>query len=178
MEPELPRQYIKDQLSSAPEGTPLERMTYVDLRTSLPDNLLLCEDKMSMAASVEARVPLLDLEYMAIAEQIPGKLKLRGFRDKYIYRKACSQWVGDEVASRRKIGFDNAMDLWMKGQLGNLMLRTLKMRGSFAHTFLNPDFVVHLIREHGEGRRDHQHILFLLISLEAWYKVFFEKRKH
>jgi asparagine synthase (glutamine-hydrolysing) len=177
MDPELPKQYIKDQLSSAPEGTPLERMTYVDLRTSLPDNLLLCEDKMSMAASVEARVPLLDLEYMRIAEQIPGKLKLRGIRDKYIHRKVCEHWVGKETMSRRKIGFDNAMDLWLKGQLGNLMMRMLKVRGSFADTFLNSESVSKLMREHAENRRDHQRILFLLFSLESWYEVFFQGKK-
>ncbi len=69
--------YVYEQLRRAPrDSTALERMTYVDARTSLPDDLLLCEDKMAMAASVEARVPLLDLEYMALAEQIPGALKL------------------------------------------------------------------------------------------------------
>jgi asparagine synthase (glutamine-hydrolysing) len=175
MDPELPKQYIKDQLLNAPQGTPLERMTYVDLRTSLPDNLLLCEDKMSMAASVEARVPLLDLEYMAIAEQIPGKLKLRGFRDKYIHRKTCSQWVGDEAASRRKIGFDNAMDLWLRKELGDRIVQVAKEPRSFINIYLNSDYVLSVIKEHIGEHRDHQRILFLLLTLESWYAAFFGK---
>jgi len=172
MAADLPANYVREQLSRAPNGTPLERMTYVDIRTSLPDNLLLCEDKMAMAASVEARVPLLDLEYMALAERIPGKLKLRGLRDKYIHRKACARWVGDEVVSRRKIGFDNAMDLWLRTQLGDKMRCLVESPDSFTSMYLNPSYVISLMQEHAERRRDHIFLLFLLYSLENWHHVF------
>jgi asparagine synthase (glutamine-hydrolysing) len=170
---ELPIRYVQEQLSKAPQGTPLERMTYVDARTSLPDNLLLCEDKMAMAAGVEARVPYLDIELMKVAEQIPGKYKLRGKRDKYIHRKACTRWVGEEVTSRPQIGFDNALDLWLQTQLGDHMRKVIKSPDSFTNTYLNPEYVLTLMQEHIERRRDHQRLLFLLLSLESWYQVFF-----
>jgi asparagine synthase (glutamine-hydrolysing) len=175
MNPDLVTDYVREQLVRAPLGTPLERMTYVDARTSLPDDLLLCEDKMAMAASVEARVPLLDLEYMAVAERIPGALKLRGRRDKYIHRKACARWTGTEVAARRKIGFDNALDLWLRSQLGEEMRAAIAEPGSFAGTYLNPTNVLALMDEHSQGKRDHRRLLFLLLSLESWYGVFFRQ---
>ncbi|MDZ7336943.1 MAG: asparagine synthase (glutamine-hydrolyzing) [candidate division KSB1 bacterium] len=172
MDPDLPGRYVREQLAFAPQGTRLERMIYVDLRTSLPDNLLLCEDKMAMAASVEARVPFLDLELMAVAERIPGKFKLRGLRDKYIHRKACVRWVGKGVTSRPQIGFDNAVDLWLRSRLGDHMRRIVTSSDSFTGMYLNPSYVLSLMQEHAEGHRDHQHVLFLLFSLENWYDVF------
>ncbi len=171
-DPDFVTGYVREQLARAPQGTPLERMTYVDARTSLPDNLLLCEDKMAMAASVEARVPLLDLEFMALAEQIPGKLKLRGRRDKYIHRKALAPIVGSEAAARPKIGFDNALDLWLKAKLGEQMRAIVSSAESFTNAYLNPEFVISLMEEHAEGRRDHRKLLFLLLSLESWHGVF------
>jgi asparagine synthase (glutamine-hydrolysing) len=148
-------------------------MTYVDARTSLPDNLLLCEDKMAMAASVEARVPMLDLELMDVAERIPGRLKLRGLKNKYIHRKAVSRWVGDEVASRPQVGFDNAMDLWMRDQLRDRLNATIRSPESFSATHLDPHAVGAMLDEHLTGRRDHQRLLFLVLSLESWHSVFF-----
>lgn len=174
MDLELPARYVQEQLAATPNGTALERMTYVDARTSLPDNLLLCEDKMAMAASVEARVPFLDLDLMAVAERIPGKFKLRGLRDKYIHRKACTRWVGQEVTSRPQIGFDNAVDIWLRTQLGDRMRRVIESPDSFTSTFLSTEYVSHLMHEHVERRRDHQRILFLLLSLESWYEVFLQ----
>ncbi len=172
MDPDLPLRYVRDQLAQAPEGTPLERMTYVDARTSLPDNLLLCEDKMAMAASVEARVPFLDLELMRLAEQIPGRFKVRGRRDKYIHRKACATWVGEGVTSRPQIGFDNAVQVWLQNQLGAHMQQIVTAPDSFTSAYLNPDYVLRLMQEHAAHHRDHQRILFLLLSLESWYQVF------
>lgn len=169
---DLPIRYVREQLAHAPAGTPLERMTYVDARTSLPDNLLLCEDKMAMAAGVEARVPFLDREVMRLAEQIPGKLKVRGRRDKYIHRKACAPWVGKAVTTRPQIGFDNAVQIWLQTQLGAHMRQVITSPDSFTSAYLNPDAVLHLMQEHAERRRDHQRILFLLLSLESWHQVF------
>jgi len=169
----LPEQYVRQQLASAPRGTPLERMLHVDLRTSLPDNLLLCEDKMAMAGSVEARVPFLDLDLMATAERIPGRLKLRAMRDKYIHRRACVEWVGRRVAWRPQIGFDNAVDVWLRRQLGESMREAISAPGSFTSQYLNPGYVLSLMAEHAERRRDHQRILFLLYSLESWHSAVF-----
>jgi asparagine synthase (glutamine-hydrolysing) len=107
---ELPEQYIREQLAAAPNGSMLEHMVSIDGRTSLPDNLLLCEDKMAMAAGVEIRVPYLDVELMAVAERIPGRYKVHGMKGKWLFKRACSAWVPDEVAHRKKVGFNPALD--------------------------------------------------------------------
>jgi asparagine synthase (glutamine-hydrolysing) len=172
---DLPLRYTREQLARAPQGTPLERMTYVDARTSLPDNLLLCEDKMAMAASVEARVPILDLELMDVAERIPGSFKLRRLKNKYVHRKAVSKWVGDEVAARPQIGFDNAMDLWLRNQLHDRLSAIIRTPDSFSANYLDPGAVGAMLDEHLSGRRDHQRMLFLVLSLESWHSVFFQE---
>ncbi len=169
---DLPRQYIADQLAKTPRGTQLERMIQMDLRTSLPDNLLLCEDKMAMAASVEARVPFLDLDFMSLAQRIPGRLKIKGFHNKHIHRRACSQWVDREYARRPQIGFDNAVDLWLRSKLRDELTGAIQSSDSFVSRYLEPGYVQGLIHQHVAGVRDHQRILFLLLSLESWYRVF------
>ncbi len=177
MDASLPTRVVREELARAPEGTALERMMYVDARTSLADNLLLCGDKMAMAASVEARVPFLDLELMKVAEQIPGKYKLRGLRNKYIHRKAAELWVDKAVATRPQIGFDNAVDLWLRTQLGEQMQQIISAPESFTATYLNTAYVSRLIEEHVARRRDHQRMLFLLLSLENWAQVFLGMRQ-
>jgi asparagine synthase (glutamine-hydrolysing) len=148
-------------------------MLWVDARTSLPDNLLLCEDKMAMAASVEARVPFLDVELMRLAERVPGHLKLRWGRGKWIHRQVCSAFVPDDVTKRPKIGFDNALDLWFKAGMGEDLRGMIAQPTSLTQTYLSPGIVENLIVEHARGGRDHRRILFLLMSLEMWHATFF-----
>jgi asparagine synthase (glutamine-hydrolysing) len=172
MDHDLPRRYVTSWLERAPHGTALERMTWVDTRTSLPDDLLLCEDKMAMAAGVEARVPFLDVEFMRVAERIPGAFKIRLGRGKYIHRKVASALVGPTIASGRKIGFESAMDVWLKGALGERLRDALETPSSFTASYLDRCHVSHLLEEHLSGTRDHQRILFLLLSLESWHSRF------
>lgn len=173
---ELPQQYVRDQLKDAPPGTLLEQMLSIDTRTSLADNLLLCEDKMAMAASVEARVPFLDVDLMALAESMPGTYKVHRNKGKWLHKKACRRWIPDEVAYRKKIGFDNAMDKWLRGALGQQLAAALAQPESFIGTYLNPVVVRRLFKEHESGFRDHRRLLFLLLSLENWRQVFLQAR--
>jgi asparagine synthase (glutamine-hydrolysing) len=172
LDSELPRTFVASQLKQAPPGTRLERMLHVDTRTSLADNLLLCEDKMSMAASVEARVPFLDLEFMALAERIPGRLKVRWGSGKYVHKRMCSGTIPERVIRRPKIGFTSAVDIWLRGRLGQRLRAAIDAPDSLTKTYLNPVAVAHLLNEHDSGRRNHQRILFLLLSMEAWYRTF------
>ncbi len=172
VDPDVPRAFVADQLAQAPPGTRLERMLHVDTRTSLSDNLLLCEDKMSMAASVEARVPFLDLEFMELAERVPGRLKVRLGRGKYIHRRVCAGMVPQDVVRRPKIGFASAVDLWLRQRLGRQLCQAILAPDSFTRAYLDRDVVETLIREHDQGQRNHQRILFLLLSMEAWYRAF------
>jgi asparagine synthase (glutamine-hydrolysing) len=169
---DLPLEYVRGQLRCAPDGTLLEKMAFIDARTSLPDNLLLCGDKMAMAASVEMRVPFLDLKVMDIAERIPGTMKVLWFKNKAIHKRVCEQWLPNELVHRRKIGFNNPMEQWLKKKLDLLLSELTTRPGSLTRSVLNPDAVRRLQMDHKQGIQDHQRSLFLLLSLEMWNKVF------
>ena len=164
--------HVEGWLQRAPAGTDLERMLWIDARTLLADNLLLAEDKMAMAASVEARVPFLDLEFARLAESVPGAMKLKVGRRKHIYRRACAQWIGREPSKRRKIGFVNPMADWFRGSYQSSVLAPLRDPESFLATYARPATVEKMVSEHQTHRRDHTRKLYFLASLEAWHETF------
>lgn len=169
----LPMDHIQTWLRRAPPGTALDKMLWIDARTVLSDNLLMAEDKMAMAASVEARVPFLDLEFANLAESVPASAKLRLGRRKQVYRQACAQWIGAEASRRRKIGFANPMAQWFRGCSEQSILSEIEATGSFVREYAEPRVVARMMAEHRAGLRDHTRKLYFLISLEAWYKGFF-----
>jgi asparagine synthase (glutamine-hydrolysing) len=150
----------------------LGRMLYVDARLSLADNLLLYTDKMSMAVSLEARVPFLDLELMALAESIPSALKIRGLKQKVILKRAMSEWLPEEVLQRKKIGFSTPVDEWFRGEMRTLVEERLLDRASACRVYLRPDVIRRLIRDHESGRHDHKRVLFSLLTFEVWHELF------
>jgi asparagine synthase (glutamine-hydrolysing) len=164
--------HVDGWLRRAPPGTDLERMLWIDARTLLADNLLLAEDKMAMAASVEARVPFLDLEFARLAESVPGAMKLKLGRRKHVYRRACAEWIGKPSSRRRKIGFVNPMADWFRGAYRSSVLEPLGDSGSFLASYAQPDAVRAMVNEHQAHRRDHTRKLYFLASLEAWHETF------
>jgi asparagine synthase (glutamine-hydrolysing) len=150
----------------------LGAMLYVDARLSLPDNLLLYGDKMSMATSLEARVPFLDLELMQLAESIPATMKIRGRTQKRILKRAMAAWLPKEVIKRRKIGFATPVDEWFRHELRRAVKDRLLERGSATRVYFRPEVVSRLIDEHERGRHDHKRILFSLLTFEIWHEQF------
>jgi asparagine synthase (glutamine-hydrolysing) len=163
---------VESLLAEAGEQDALNRMLYVDARFSLPDNLLLYGDKMSMATSLEARVPFLDLPLMEFAEAIPGKMKIRGLTQKYILKKALGRWVPKEVVPARKIGFNTPVDQWFRGQLSSTIRDRLLAPDSLCTSLLHAPALARLLEEHRTGRHNHQRLLFSLLTLEVWNEQF------
>jgi asparagine synthase (glutamine-hydrolysing) len=155
----------------------LGRMLYVDARLSLADNLLLYADKMSMAVSLEARVPFLDLELMTLAESIPAAFKIQGLRQKVILKRAMTQWLPDDVLHRKKIGFATPVDEWFRGEMRSLLEDRLLDQASACRTYLRADVLERMIRDHQTGRQDHKRILFSLLTFEIWHDLFIEPRR-
>jgi asparagine synthase (glutamine-hydrolysing) len=150
----------------------LAQMLYVDARFSLPDNLLMYTDKMSMAVSLEARVPFLDLDLMEYAESIPSHLKIRGRSGKWVLKRAMARWLPPSYASRPKIAFETPLSEWLRGgQLAEVEER-LSSPGSACAEFARPDEIRSLFTLHREGRRDLHWQLFTLISFEMWHNAF------
>ena len=152
---------------------PLAQQLYVEARFSLPDNLLLYGDKMAMAWSLEARVPLLDLDLMAFVESLPVDLRLRGWSGhKYLYRKAIAKWLPQEILHRPKIGFSTPMDEWFQRQIAGHVRERLVDPGSACARYFNPAYVDALIQEHVTRRKDHTRPLYSLLVFEYWHERF------
>jgi asparagine synthase (glutamine-hydrolysing) len=179
----LKRALLQEWAGDGPEGLEtwqadvagldgLDAMLYVDARTSLADNLLLYGDKMSMAVSLEARVPFLDLELMHLAESIPAKLKIKRLTQKRIFKRAIARWVPPRVIGRRKVGFSTPVDAWLRGPLRTQLEERLLSEGAACRAHFRPDTVRRMIEEHATGRHDHKRILFSLLTFELWHEQF------
>jgi asparagine synthase (glutamine-hydrolysing) len=153
----------------------LAQQLHVETRVSLPDNLLLYGDKMAMAFSLEARVPLLDLELMRFVESLPTHWRMRGWSGhKYLYRTAIRRWLPEEILARPKIGFATPMDQWFQHVLAGPLRERIATSTSACARYFNLAYIDVLIRQHVERREDHTRPLFSLLMFEHWYRRFMD----
>jgi len=151
---------------------PLSQMLYVDTRASLPDDLLMVNDKMSMAHSIEARVPYLDLPLLAFVESLPPHCKLQGLHGKFLHKKALERWLPRTVVHRRKKGFDNPVTHWLRGPLRPLVQELLFSADAAVRRYFDMDVLTRLVAQHDSGREDHMRQIYLLLSFEMWHRRF------
>ena len=163
------------QYFDAPNGhsTLLDRLLYVDLKTYLVE-LLMKQDQMSMAASIESRVPFLDHHLVEFAAALPDRLKLRGFRTKWILREAARDLLPPEILSRSKMGFPVPFGVWMRGPWSSLARDVLLDSRSRARGITNPAAIERLIDGHAAGSADGADALWTLLNLELWYRTFID----
>ena len=152
----------------------LHQNIYVDLKTSLPDDLLALTDKMSMAASIECRAPFIDHELVELTSRIPSHFKVRRLTMKYLLKKVLEPWLPAEILRRRKRGFGAPVGAWLRGDLDTLVRETLseeqvKQRGLF-----DPRVVRQIIASHQAQSSDHTDHLLALICLELWCRIFLD----
>jgi asparagine synthase (glutamine-hydrolysing) len=154
----------------------LNRMLAVDAQTQLPDDLLLLTDKMSMATSLECRVPLLDHELVELAASMPQEIKVRGGRLKHAMKQAVSDLLPPEVLERKKRGFGTPMGAWLKGELAPLLHELLSEASIEARGLFHPAPVRELIAQHEANRVDGTDRLLALMNLEIWARLFLDAR--
>jgi len=157
-----------------PDG--LNRILYADLKTSLPDDLLAMTDRMSMAASIECRAPLVDFELVEMMARMPSSLKVRGFSLKYLMKKAVAPWLPREIIERKKRGFGAPIGAWLRKDLQPMISELLsedqtRRRGLFQWSAIH-----RLISDHAAERADHTDHLFALVMLELWSHTFLDER--
>jgi len=152
----------------------LSKILYIDSRMKLSDDLLLFGDKMTMANSLEMRVPYLDKELVAFIETLPANYKLKGNKHKYIHKKAAGKWLPNEIINRKKRGFETPMDEWLQGSFADDAKKIFNDKHSASRNFFNLKFVNELIDSHKEGRGNYLRHIITLLSFEIWYKTFFE----
>ena len=151
-------------------STTLDRLLYTDLKTYLVE-LLMKQDQMSMAASIESRVPFLDHTLVEFAAALPVRMKLRGFKTKWILREAVREILPAEILSRKKMGFPVPFAVWMKGAWGNVARDILLDSRSRERGIVDPAAVERLISAHASGEADGGDALWSLLNLELWYRT-------
>ncbi|OLC56046.1 MAG: asparagine synthase (glutamine-hydrolyzing) [Acidobacteria bacterium 13_1_40CM_4_69_4] len=155
-------------------GASLRRMSHADLQTYLVE-LLMKQDQMSMAASIESRVPYLDHELVDYTAALPARLKLRGFRTKAILREALRDLVPPEILTRRKMGFPVPLGRWLRDPLPAIVDEFALSPRALRRGLFEPAAVRRLADEHRAGAAEHGDRLWLLVNLEIWQRVFIDR---
>jgi len=168
---EFSLQAVRKHLSHSAGYGLVNRMLYVDTKTALPDDLLLKADKMTMANSVELRVPLLDHKLLEFAARLPETFKVRGFTTKYILKNALRNRVPKEILHRKKVGFPVPFGSWLRNELKDFVSDVLLDRETLARGYFRRSSVEGLVAEHQRSGRFSKEILSLL-SLELWHRAF------
>ena len=168
-----PRLYA--HLNGGASGGHLNRLMYVDVKTWLPDAYMEKVDKATMAASLEARLPLLDHRLVELAFQIPGREKVRGWSTKRILKRAVAELVPPSVLRRPKHGFSVPTDPWFRGELRSFAFEVLLDDRARQRGYLDPAVVERMWKEHVSGRHVWDQHLWLLMNLELWYRTFLDR---
>jgi len=156
------------------DGSSLDRMSRTDLQTYLP-RLLMKQDAMSMAASIESRVPFLDHELVEHAAALPASAKLRGFTTKAVLRDALAGIVPKEILTRPKMGFPVPLGPWFAGPFWPVVREFVLSPRARSRDLFQPKETARLAEEHRVGAANHGERLWLLVNLEIWHRVFIER---
>jgi asparagine synthase (glutamine-hydrolysing) len=151
------------------------RMMRFDFRTYLPEDVLAKVDRMSMAHSIESRVPLLDTAVVELAAALPASLKMRAGRQKHVLKEAVSDLLPPSLLDRPKHGFGVPVGNWFRGGVGDLFADTLLSRRARGRGLFQARTVERLVSEHLRGRRDHTLRLWLLVVLELWQRQYVDR---
>ena len=149
---------------------PVSQALHFETAVNLPGDMLVKVDRMSMAASLEVRCPLLDRDLADVAASIPNSWKIREGRGKYILVKALGDTLPPELLTREKMGFGVPLDHWFRGALREMLHDHLTGSRFLERGIVSPPFVRHLLEEHRTGRRNHAAWLWSLLMLEMWYR--------
>ena len=150
----------------------LTKKQYLDIMLWLPGDILLKADKMSMAHSLELRVPFLDKEVMKMAEDIPSKYKITPENTKYVLRHAANRTLPDEWANREKKGFPVPIRLWLREEKYVQIVRRY-FESTYASEFFDTDALIRMLDEHASGKANHARKIWTVFTFLVWYKRFF-----
>ena len=149
-------------------------MLYVDTKMSLPDDLLLKADKMTMANSVELRVPFLDHKFLEFAASLPESFKVHGFTTKYLAKKALRRRVPREILERKKVGFPVPYESWMRNELKDWVRDLLLGGRAVGRGYFNRQCIERLLDEDSK-HHSHPKEVLSLVSLELWHRTFIDQ---
>jgi asparagine synthase (glutamine-hydrolysing) len=146
---------------------------YFDQTSWLPDNLLERGDRMTMAASIEARMPFMDHELAAFVSSLPDHWRVRGRRSKYVLREAMARVLPRSILERPKVGFRVPVNEWFRGPMKDYLLEHLRSDTSRTRAWYRPDALRRVIDDHLDGRQNHEKLLWAMLNLEIWHRQYF-----
>jgi len=153
----------------------LQRMLYADQKTYLVE-LLMKQDQMSMACSIESRVPLLDHTFVEFAARVPDRLKIRGASGKYILKEAMKDIIPADVVQRKKLGFPTPLRQWLLDDRAQPLFAALQAKDGFLAEYLNVNEIGNLLTRHRSGQIDATDRIWRLVNLQVWGDVILEGR--
>jgi asparagine synthase (glutamine-hydrolysing) len=146
-------------------------LQFLEVRSTLPDELLMYADKLSMAHGLELRVPFVDKEIVEYVERLPANFKVRNGSRKWLHRHVCRAFLPNSITNRPKRGFaSNVVDDWFRGDINSKMVDTFLDDSSRIYQYLRPQAVRQLFERHATAQNDHHKMLFSLALLEEWLK--------
>jgi asparagine synthase (glutamine-hydrolysing) len=168
--------YFRELSGNVKTDARLDSLLYIDSKTYLPGDILTKVDRMSMAVSLEARVPLLDHKLIEFVTRIPASMKMAGLETKHLFKRAVADLVPAEVLNRPKQGFGVPIQQWINQQLRERIRDTLNDPRTLQRGYVTRSHVEKLLDEHERGRRDHAMALWALLMLELWHRQFVDRR--
>ena len=152
----------------------LSRVQYVDMKNYLPGDILVKVDRSSMANSLEVRAPMLDHKFMELVATIPSSLKLQGQEKKYIFKKALTPYLPEQILYRKKQGFEVPLDRWFRNELKELVQETVLSPKALNRGFFQTETLTRMWRQHQSGQRNLGTNFWTFLMLELWYRKFME----
>lgn len=167
-----PFRLVREYAVRCKDADEVNRQIYLDMRYMMTDSVLMKVDKMSMASSLEVRVPLLDHVLVEFLASLPGDWKLKGMTTKYIFRSALEELLPKEIVHRGKQGYSLPVKHLLRGEMKHYMVSLLN-DSPLIREKMNVSFVNQLIEEHCAMKHNHNHILWALMNLSIWHNRFF-----
>ena len=167
-----PYSNVRSLLEQSGGTSLLDRLLYADIKTYLQE-LLMKQDQMSMAASIESRVPFLDHKLVEFTARLPDRLKLKGATTKYVLRKSMKDMLPKEILARGKMGFPVPIGKWFRGPFKSIVEEYVLSERAMQRGIFDSDFVRNLVADHQQGS-DHSERLWALVNFEIWLRQFFD----
>lgn len=161
--------FVKDLFNKPTSKDPVDRALYTDLNLYMPDQILVLSDRLSMAHSLEVRVPLADVKVVQHCAEITSKAKLNRLNTKIIIKKIASGILPESILNHKKQGFEPPMAGWLKHELKELLVRTLSEENLAKHGFFNFEEIRQLISDHVDSKQKNNKILFSLLMFQLWF---------
>jgi asparagine synthase (glutamine-hydrolysing) len=168
-----PYRAVEEYLAQTDADTLLNKLLYVDTKTYLHE-LLMKQDQMSMAASIESRVPFLDHKLVEYTARLPERMKLRGMTTKYILRQSMKELLPAEILKRSKMGFPVPIGAWFRGRYRSVIDEYVLSERTLSRNLFDEKFVRALVERHQRGGEDHSERLWSLVNFEMWLRRFID----